>query len=265
MKSSSLIWCGLAALFAGSIGCGRDRNCSVAQDQQSSFMASPSEFPVTLTVDTSWDESERASIQKAAEAWNAAARKAGKPSLFRIEVGPTMELVGRNAIQGCDLTRASGTRFPLVKVSGAGVWDAMGFNDSTPAVTLRCHQGEEVSKQAILVNSDLITGEQLASVFLHEMGHSLGLDHSCQLDADAPSFRGCSGLASDHPYVQAVMYPALRIMAPLGGSGAAKYWGGRVAGAPQSTPVFSYDPATLELKELLQQNDVERLACLMPE
>lgn len=266
MNSSPVFRLGLVLLAVGMVGCGKDRHCPVAQDQQSSFMAAPSEFPVTLTVDPRWSDSERASLQKAVDAWNAAARRAGKPSLFKTEIGPVMELTGRNAIQGCELTEVSGTRFPVVRVSGTGLWDAMGFNDSTPAVTLRCHQGDEVSKQAVLVNADLITSEQLTSVFLHELGHSIGLDHSCQLDADAPSFRGCSGLSADHPYVQAVMYPALRIVAPVGGgAAAAKYWGGRPSNAPQSTPVFSYDPGTLELKELLQQNDVERLSCLMPE
>jgi hypothetical protein len=216
-------------------------------------MASPTEFPVTLTVDSRWSTDERAALEKAAGTWNALARASGKPEFFRIRVAAVADLSARQDLQGCDLPEGSESGFPVVRTAGEESWSMMGFSTSTPAVTLRCHRGDELTKQAVLVNPDLITLEQLSSVFLHELGHALGLDHSCQLDGDSPSFRSCRGLLSDHPYREAVMYPALRIAAPLSKIGYG--YGG----------VSSYNPSSLEVKELLQQNDVERASCLYTE
>jgi hypothetical protein len=229
--------------------CGKAHDCPVAADQKSSFMAASSRFPITLTMDSRWDSVERAALFKAAEAWNTIAKASGQPQFFNIEIGQVRDLSGYSSIEGCELPEGSEGQFPVVRVSNADTWTAMGFSRSTPAVTLRCHRGDELTKQAVVVNVDLISTEQLMSVFIHELGHTIGLDHSCQLDADAPGFRSCNGLSADHPYREAVMYPALRIASPA----QAKYGGYGYS---------SYSSSAIELKEVLKSNDIERASCL---
>ncbi len=47
----------------------------------------------------------------------------------------------------------------------------------------------------------------LASIFLHEFGHLLGLDHSCKNTGATANFVSCS--SADESYYNAVMYPAV--------------------------------------------------------
>jgi hypothetical protein len=47
----------------------------------------------------------------------------------------------------------------------------------------------------------------LTSIFLHEFGHLLGLDHSCKTTGATSTFVSCS--SADQAYYDAVMYPAV--------------------------------------------------------
>ncbi len=72
----------------------------------------------------------------------------------------------------------------------------------------------------------------LQSVFLHELGHLIGLDHSCGSKINMPD---CSASNIDSNYLTAVMYP-----------------------------IFNFDPATLmgSQKRALGANDESRANCL---
>jgi hypothetical protein len=91
----------------------------------------------------------------------------------------------------------------------------------------------------ILVNVERVTKIQMVSLFVHELGHVVGLDHSCN-DENRSDFRGCSTLPIDHDYRKAAMFP---ILGSNRGDGVGFY------GYP-------------DLKETLQKNDIERTQCL---
>jgi hypothetical protein len=85
----------------------------------------------------------------------------------------------------------------------------------------------------ILINvENLLSPQHLIGVMLHEMGHLIGLDHSCA-DGNGPEFGpigsvSCTDLPSSHPYRLAIMNPSLEG----------------------------------QIKSVLGENDEKRLACL---
>jgi hypothetical protein len=216
--------------------------CPVAADQRSSFMAKADEFPLNVVGDVAWSAEERQSLRRAMDRWNIASREGRSDDAFQVEFR-SLNRLPSDKIQGCELEEGSSDGFLIYRSATGGQWQKLGFSDNTPAVTLRCHRGDELTKQAILVNPSLIHREQMMSVFLHELGHAIGLDHSCQLDRSSPSYRGCMGLEKEHPYVLAVMYPTLKVK------------------SPSSSPNFSM-PGILEIKEALGANDLLRAGCI---
>ena len=81
-------------------------------------------------------------------------------------------------------------------------------------------------------------------MILHELGHSLGLDHSCDTSGGSDGFIGCSELPSDHEYRFAVMFPGLKA---------------RVAVVDPDSGTVNFAPET---RETLTSNDADRASCL---
>lgn len=113
------------------------------------------------------------------------------------------------------------------------------------AVTGRCFHGDAGSgisaTAAIVINTWASPSNMLETEILHELGHVIGLDHSCRLDSARYGHVKCAELPIDHLFRSAVMAPQVQT--------AEVHYGGRtiVSGTPH---------------ESLESNDVERAYCL---
>jgi hypothetical protein len=136
----------------------------------------------------------------------------------------------------CNKKVGSESSFFIVREESDSNWRSIGFNDQVPGATIRCHRGDEVEHQIVLVNINHIDQRQIQSIVLHELGHAVGLDHSCLGTGDRQDYKGCGAVQAGHPYYSAVMYPWLS-------SSAGDF------GEPQT-------------KTQLQENDRSRAACL---
>lgn len=99
------------------------------------------------------------------------------------------------------------------------------YADSAIAVTSTCASTGATSTVAPMYSAMMelnfqnffVTGKQmpdLTSIFVHEFGHLLGLDHSCaQSGTTAPKPPLCSSSSLDLAYYEAVMYPTVNFKA----------------------------------------------------
>jgi hypothetical protein len=191
--------------------------CQISNDQKGTFMAPPRNSQMVMTVDsliandpdhgTKW----MAGVQKAVQKWNDFGQSARGADFFSIQTGDVPDDIRSGQFGNCQATDGGDANdFYLVIEKDPAHWTASGFNNNIPGATIRCYTNDDLIKQVIFVRPDLVRDEQMTSIFLHEMGHSLGLDHSCR-DGGGPEFPNCKSFASDqtNPYVLAVMYPEL--------------------------------------------------------
>lgn len=252
------VLCLLVFALWGLAGCSKDNNASsdeellcdcseVPADQHGSCLAPLRQRPSQIRIVNSDWGSSLSTIQSALAEWNQAATGQRNVSnganprftLFAVnELGPYR--VDVNNPRNCE-NLPYGTDVIPVEVMDAVSWQKMGLSENTPAITLRCSQKYTLMSQRILVHRNHLGTPQLQSILLHEFGHLIGLDHSCQEGAGTANYIGCSQVNSaDHQYRQAVMFPTLQVVRT--GAGASDY--------------------RYEKKEALTQNDLVRASCV---
>jgi hypothetical protein len=212
--------------------------CHVASDQRGSFMAKVKGLPLHIQADSGFTSEERAGIARAVATWNAFGQAQVGGDYFTlafVDLPSSRHSADPKDCSGSDWGTAD--TFSIVRETSESRWNReLQFGNSIPAATLRCFSHSRVAHQVILTYTRIIDPLQLESIVLHELGHSIGLDHSCTSDDSSPKYRSCDGLDETHPYHLAVMYPTLRARS-------------RPTGEP-------------EIKEALMDNDELRASCL---
>ncbi len=217
-------------------GCfGKDDEC-LHEDQRESKMPIVHVFPLKVVADDGFSSYEYSEISAAVDEWNKTTTALLGHPFFKL-VSNSVPTGIRNADPNdCNQKVGSEGEFFIVREESDSHWKTIGFNHQIPGATVRCARGDAIEHQIILVNVSLIDQRQIQSVVLHELGHSIGLDHSCQGSGDSPNFKSCGGFTAGHPYHEAVMYPWLSSSV-------------KKNGAP-------------ETKTQLQENDKQRTSCL---
>ena len=220
--SSFLFWMFAGLLPVLLVGCGSGKSnwqnqvdsCSnLPQDQQATFMAPVPEAPVELLVDSSFTSAQLSGLEQAVGQWNQLGQKLQGGSFFSIQSASVPPELLTSNFSSCTVDPGTGTgALYVVNVTDSQTWKNLGFATNTPAATVRCYDGSQsLTMQVTYVNPTLVYPEQFTSVVLHEMGHMLGLGHSCESGSGSSGFASCNGLALDNPYVEAVMYPTLSL------------------------------------------------------
>ncbi|RYZ83100.1 MAG: hypothetical protein EOP04_20640 [Proteobacteria bacterium] len=186
-----------------------------------------------------FSDEETQDLADAVKTWNKSHQSVYGSRLFRLKTRVSRDFRVTELL-GCQF-EGSSDEIHVYRVGSVGEWKTAGLSESSPAVTLRCQSkkiDEVFGKQVILLNSKdrgPSKREQFQSIVLHELGHAIGLFHSCESGGSKTEGAQCTDLSDDHPYKRAVMYPYLHI--------------DRRTNRP-------------EVKEQLTSNDEERARCI---
>jgi hypothetical protein len=185
-------------------------NCpSVNQDQTGSFMAKVTGLPLTISADATFNADEQAALQQAMQAWNEFGQSIIGSDIFELNTADFDASTRALDPHVCSQNYGDAGHVVLIRESSQAHWSQIGLSVNVPGATIRCSSNGVVTEQMTVINTALAQASTLPQIFTHELGHAIGLDHSCNgaSDTSTADFISCAGVAQDDPYHQAVMFP----------------------------------------------------------
>jgi hypothetical protein len=223
---------GLLALSA----CGSKDVCPMPDDQRGAFMPElPTDHPVRVRVDQRFSAQENGFIGKAVSVWNQYAKIHHDRAFFSFNPSGVDAYANPVTQEFCGKAPDDRSFFYIAREDDDTNWRNLRLDPNVPGVTIRCYGDHQLTKQVVVIQTNHLGMDQFMSIVLHELGHAVGLDHSCQQGPGRDDYRSCDGLADNHPYRLALMHPVFRV--GVNGVGT-------------------------DIKENLRGNDVERANCL---
>ena len=222
-------------LAAGSAQASDRTSCKLPRDQGSgSLLSQCDQLPITLVFDQEFYRQNQGrdalALNRAVKTWNDWAKQKGKVAFVIANDGYGMEIPKVNGCSASEYNRWTGGAVGVWKIDGVGYRanqrpscglredGSMGKILPGQSQTDWSLQKGRIKEASVLLNFESFNAPgkpriDVESMFLHELGHVLGLLHSCNgstsESADSTTAPSCFASTTPQAYLDAVMFPFL--------------------------------------------------------